>query len=162
MKSMCQDARRNSPSVADWSPTSLCIRTTSLIASSSTARSRSAESCPVAKPSRASRSSGGRSRLPTWSARNGGLSRGMLVQAQELPCVSLVDPVALGARDVEHQVRSGYVGVAGDHGRDHSGAPLAGRELDLQVSLLEEALIDAVREERRWDAGGVLNSHAVG
>src|ERR687895_2172536 len=101
MKSMCQEARRNSPSVADWSPTSPCIRTTSRIASSSTARSCSAESCPVAKPSRASRSSGGRSRLPTWSARNGGLSPGMLVQAQELPCVALVDPLALGAGDVE-------------------------------------------------------------
>ena len=25
MKSMCQEARRNSPSVADWRPTSSCI-----------------------------------------------------------------------------------------------------------------------------------------
>ena len=32
MKSMCQEVRRNSPSVADCSPTSSCIRTTSRIA----------------------------------------------------------------------------------------------------------------------------------
>ena len=32
MKSMCHDARRNSPSVADWRPTSSCIRTASRIA----------------------------------------------------------------------------------------------------------------------------------
>ena len=34
-----EEVRRNSPSVADWSPTSRCIATTSRIASSSTARS---------------------------------------------------------------------------------------------------------------------------
>ena len=28
MKSMCHDPRRSSPSVADWRPTSSCIRTT--------------------------------------------------------------------------------------------------------------------------------------
>ena len=43
MKSMCQDARRNSPSVADWRPTSSCIRTTSRIDSSSICFSSSAE-----------------------------------------------------------------------------------------------------------------------
>ena len=37
MKSMCHDARRNSPSVAERSPTSSCLRTTSRIASSSIA-----------------------------------------------------------------------------------------------------------------------------
>ena len=35
MKSMCQEARRNSPSVTDCSPASSCMRTTSRIASSS-------------------------------------------------------------------------------------------------------------------------------
>src|ERR671930_583481 len=39
MKSMCHEARRNSPSVADCRPTSSCVRTISRIASSSTARS---------------------------------------------------------------------------------------------------------------------------
>src|SRR5215216_785933 len=74
MKSMCQEARRNSPSVAVRSPTSSCIFTTSRIASSSTARSSSSSSRPSACAARASSSRCGRSRLPTWSARNGGVS----------------------------------------------------------------------------------------
>ena len=53
MKSMCHEARRNSPSVADCRPTSSCIRTTSRIASSSTARSSSASRRPAAARSRA-------------------------------------------------------------------------------------------------------------
>src|SRR3954466_7778759 len=72
MKSMCQVARRNSPSVTDWSPTSSCMRTTSSIAASSAAFRPSSSSLPAACASRASCSSGGRSRLPTWSARYGG------------------------------------------------------------------------------------------
>ncbi len=39
MKSMCHEARRNSPSVADRRPTASCIRTASRIASSSSPRS---------------------------------------------------------------------------------------------------------------------------
>src|SRR6266498_298848 len=72
---MCQEVRRNSPSVADCSPTSSCILTTSVMASSSAARSSSAVTRPAAKSSRAFSSAGGRRRLPTWSARNGGVSR---------------------------------------------------------------------------------------
>ena len=79
MKSMCQDARRNSPSVADWSPTSSCMRTTSRIESSSIDFSSSAEMRSAAKSSRALSRRSGRSRLPTWSARKGGLSRGMIL-----------------------------------------------------------------------------------
>src|SRR3954454_22378721 len=75
MKSMCQVARRNSPSVAALSPTSSCSLTASRIASSSTARSSSASILSLAKSSRACRSAGGRSRLPTWSARKGGFVR---------------------------------------------------------------------------------------
>src|SRR5919197_2775904 len=75
MKSMCQEVRRNSPSVAERSPTSRCILTTSRIAASSTARSASSSMRPAACSSRAWSSSGGRSRLPTWSARNGGVLR---------------------------------------------------------------------------------------
>src|SRR5918994_663774 len=74
MKSMCQEARRNSPSVTVRSPTSSCIFTTSRIASSSTARSSPSSSLPSACAARASSSRCGRSRLPTWSARNGGVS----------------------------------------------------------------------------------------
>src|ERR671915_327299 len=149
MKSMCQEARRNSPSVADWSPTFLCIRTTSRIASSSTARSRSAETCPAAKPSRASRSSGGRSRLPTWSARNGGLSRGMLVQAQQLACVALVDPLALGARDVERvDVRDR---VADERALHRVEGHVAREEHVLGA----EELVRATQRVRRTEDGGV-------
>src|SRR6266511_167851 len=77
MKSMCQEARRNSPSVADCRPTSRCIATTSRVASSSTARSSSSGMRPAAWSSRAWSSRRGRSRLPTWSARNGGVVRPM-------------------------------------------------------------------------------------
>src|SRR3954452_15470635 len=72
MKSMCQDARRNSPSVAVARPTSRCMRTASAIAASSTPRSAASSISPAACRARASRSPCGRSRLPTWSARNGG------------------------------------------------------------------------------------------
>ena len=53
-------------------PDLLLHATASRIASSSTARSAAASMRPAAKASRASSSRGGRSRLPTWSARNGG------------------------------------------------------------------------------------------
>ena len=75
MKSMCQEARRNSPSVAERSPTSSCTRTTSRIASSSIPRSSSSSMRPALWSSRACSSRGGRSRLPTWSARKGGRVR---------------------------------------------------------------------------------------
>ena len=76
MKSMCHVARRNSPSVADLQADVLLqLAPTSRIASSSTARSSSASILSSAKSSRACSSVGGRSRLPTWSARNGGVSR---------------------------------------------------------------------------------------
>src|SRR4051812_20537638 len=78
MKSMCHELRRNSPSVAERRPASAWSPTTSRIASSSTARRRSAAIRPSANRARASCSSGGRSRLPTWSARNGGVVRGAI------------------------------------------------------------------------------------
>src|SRR5712691_10984751 len=78
MKSMCQDARRNSPSVAERSPASSCLRTAARIESSSTARSCAASILPCASSSRARSSSGGRRRLPTWSARNGGVVRTLI------------------------------------------------------------------------------------
>ena len=74
-KSKCHQARRNSPSVTAFSPTASCFFTTSRIARSSTARNSSAPMLPSARAARASFSSGGRSRLPTSSARNGGLAR---------------------------------------------------------------------------------------
>src|SRR3954462_7687572 len=72
MKSMCHDVRRNSPSVAVRSPASRWSATTSRMAASSTSRRPGSSSSRAWCRARASRSSGGRSRLPTWSARNGG------------------------------------------------------------------------------------------
>src|SRR5918994_404289 len=85
MKSMCHDARRNSPSVADCRPTSSCIFTTSAMARSSIARRSSAVMRPEVASSRAWRTSGGRSRLPTWSARNGGVVRSGMSQLLSRP-----------------------------------------------------------------------------
>src|SRR6185312_3898056 len=75
MKSMCQEARRNSPSVAAGNPTDSCIRTTSRIAPSSTVRNPSSDIRPAAWSALARCRRPGRSRLPTWSPRKGGRSR---------------------------------------------------------------------------------------
>ena len=82
MKSVCHSARRNSPSVAERSPAASCIATASRIASSSARVSWSAVMVPAAWSARARSSAGGRSRLPTWSARNGGVVRGAMAPAQ--------------------------------------------------------------------------------
>src|SRR6266513_2868321 len=63
MKSMCHQSRRNSPSVTDWMPTDSCSFTTSRM---------SLSWISLRFFARASCRSWGRSRLPTWSARNGG------------------------------------------------------------------------------------------
>src|SRR5437016_6280621 len=81
MKSMCHDARRNSPSVAACRPTSSCIFTIARIASSSSERSSAASILPAARSSRAWSRWRGRSRLPTWSARKGGVVRSDTVRA---------------------------------------------------------------------------------
>src|ERR1700719_2350230 len=70
---MCQEPRRNSPSVMPCRPASSCIRTAPEMHASSMARSSAADIAPSLNRSRARRSSGGRSKLPTWSARDGGL-----------------------------------------------------------------------------------------
>ncbi len=48
MKSVCHSVRRNSPSVAERRPVSSCMRTASLIASSSADRSWAAVMVPAA------------------------------------------------------------------------------------------------------------------
>src|SRR5258708_3043274 len=70
---MCQETRRNSPAVIPCRPASSCMRTARKIDASSMVRNSGADISPFLNRSRASNSSGGRSRLPTWSARNGGL-----------------------------------------------------------------------------------------
>src|SRR3954467_14643559 len=105
MKSMCHEARRNSPSVAERSPTSSCLRTTSRMASSSTPRSSSASMSPALKSSRACNSCGGRSRLPTWSARNGGRVRAAMAGSSSgslgFRAPGLLTAGAGGRRDLE-------------------------------------------------------------
>ena len=64
-KSMCHQSRRNSPSVIDERPTDSCSDTAARIDASATARSADRSISPRAARARASRSSGGRSRLPT-------------------------------------------------------------------------------------------------
>ncbi len=76
--------RRNSPSVTALRPTRSCMATAARMQSSSIARSSPSSCGPrwrsaVCAPSRRSRASlsfCGRSRLPTWSARNGGRGAG--------------------------------------------------------------------------------------
>src|SRR5687768_7681195 len=65
--------RRNSPSVMTPRPQSCCSRTTSPMASSCTARSSASGICRIECLRKASRSFLGRSRLPIWSARAGGV-----------------------------------------------------------------------------------------
>src|SRR5450759_4523445 len=74
-ESKCHQERRNSPSVASLRPTSCCFLTIFSISRSSTALSASAEISPLACLARASFSGAVRSRLPTMSARNGGVLR---------------------------------------------------------------------------------------
>src|SRR5882672_551985 len=73
-KSRCQKSRRYSPSVMPRRPIASCFATASRMHSSSTAFSQSAGSFPPLARARAATSPGGRSRLPTWSARKGGLA----------------------------------------------------------------------------------------
>src|SRR5262249_29339880 len=74
-KSKCHQERRNSPSVASPRPSSSCFLMTVSISPSSTALSSAAVLAPFSRLVRASLSAAGRRKLPTWSARNGGLVR---------------------------------------------------------------------------------------
>src|SRR5215468_2421140 len=74
-KSKCHQERRNSPSVASFSPISSCFLTIFSISRSSTAISAAASISFRARLARASLSGAVRSRLPTWSARKGGVLR---------------------------------------------------------------------------------------
>src|SRR5947207_195935 len=83
-KSVCHDARRYSPSVTDLSPAASCLRMTAAISRSSTSLSAAASISPRSRLARASFSAAERNRLPTWSARNGGLVRSIDESAPHL------------------------------------------------------------------------------
>src|SRR6516225_1282067 len=72
-KSKCHHDRRNSPSVATFSPTSSCFFMIFSISRSSTSASCAALIAPFSRFARASFNGAVRNRLPTMSARNGGL-----------------------------------------------------------------------------------------
>src|SRR5947207_9046969 len=97
------------------SPIASCMRTISAIARSSTVRSSALEISRFWDRSRAASSSGGRRKLPTWSARNGGWVRKLIVCSHsrilevldlvELDIVELaIDQLTLADVDVLHDV----------------------------------------------------------
>src|SRR5262249_41629433 len=84
-ESRCHEPRLNSPSVTRRNPSSSCSRTTSRIASCWMRLSSDAVSAPCSAARRAAMRASGRIRLPTWSARKGGVVRsdmGRLVDRQ--------------------------------------------------------------------------------
>src|SRR4029434_11191161 len=90
-KSMWKYVRRNSPSVIPAKPASSWKRTMSRIALSSASRSAGRGISPLANRSRAARSSDGRRKLPTWSARKGGAVRNVMTQSPEKYATSIDD-----------------------------------------------------------------------
>src|SRR3984885_166878 len=82
-KSKCHHERRNSPSVASFNPSEACLCTTFSISMSSILRRSSAEISPFSSLARASLILGGRSRLPTSSAREGGFVLCMLLLPED-------------------------------------------------------------------------------
>ncbi len=110
-KSRCHQERRNSPSVTAWRPTSSCFLMTRSISRSSTAVNSAAVISPLARFSRATLSAAGRSRLPTWSARNGGLVRciGWLSSAFSSAALSVFPfvPAQAGTQLFWNSVRQG-------------------------------------------------------
>ena len=98
-KSKCHHERRNSPSVASLRPISSCFVMIFSISGSSTALSCGGMISPFARLARASLSGAVRNRLPTWSARNGGLDVASLLSRSL--CLGLTAQSAVDAHDVE-------------------------------------------------------------
>src|SRR5262245_22260816 len=102
-KSKCHQERRNSPSVASFRPTEACRCTTFSISRSSALRRSSGVISPFSSLARASLMRGGRNRLPTSSARNGGLVLCMVSTPINL--------VRGGAGDAEIAFEHGGIGL---------------------------------------------------
>src|SRR6516164_4352752 len=118
MKSRCHDWRLYSPSVASLSPTSSWRRTTSRIAACWMRSSSSDSISPFSARSRAAMSASDRMRLPTCSARNGGLLRPMLMVARFGPrTIAHAPSVSCRLRRRGHHGRFAMkAGVASDQG----------------------------------------------
>src|SRR5262245_37545589 len=130
MKSRCQEWRLYSPSVTSLSPSSSCSRTTSRIAACWIRLSSASEISFFSAFSRASMRAAGRMRLPTCSARKGGLVRSMRVGLQgsgppTASCRTIAHAVALSCRLRRRPAREGLAakgpiqlaGVAPDSAR---------------------------------------------
>src|SRR5882757_2480911 len=103
-KSKCHHERRNSPSVASLKPICACLCTTFSISLSSTLRKSSAVSSPFSSLARASLMRGGRSRLPTSSARKGALVRCMVYSRKLMSRRTRDAEIALQHRGVRLQL----------------------------------------------------------
>src|SRR3954470_7251576 len=161
MKSMCHEARRNSPSVAERSPASCWSRMTSRMASSSTERSSLASMSPFTNRSRASSSTGGRSREPTWSARYGGVSRRAMGTAflDRVVTRGLLDrdPAELGELLERGRAAEAAPARLLDAAERHLRLVVQGGGVDVADAGLEPACDvpgggDAAREDRRGEA----------
>src|SRR6516165_6659734 len=102
-KSKCHQERRNSPSVASFSPTDACLCTTFSISESSILRNSPGEISPFSNLARASLMRAGLSRLPTSSARNGGFVRCMVLLPKSSMC--------RGAGDAEMALECRRIGL---------------------------------------------------
>ena len=60
-----------------------------------------------------------------------------------------------GGQEHGDRIGAGDLNVARDDRGDRLGATLAWLDFDVETLLLEEALLDAVRQERRGDSGGL-------
>src|SRR3954465_13819013 len=167
MKSMCQKSRRNSPSVTAGMPTDSCSATTSRMQRSCTAFRASCVISPFFALARASWSSCGRSRLPTWSARNGGfmaalLSGGLLRRLFECECF-------VGRFPREFRLLAAEVAVGGgllvDRAQqvEHLDDAL-GPQVEVGLHELREFVVgDLARAVRRHhDAGRLRDADGVG
>src|SRR4051794_8797102 len=164
MKSMCHDVRRSSPSVTVRRPASRCSAMTSRIASSSAARRTAASMSPALKAARARRSASGRRRLPTWSARKGGVVRAvMLGELLRSGGRGSAGPLHVaGAQRDALDPRRQHCGLVVDRAdvAEHARGQLAG-ERALAGDALELALAGALDDAPRavgvvGDRGGTL------
>src|SRR5260370_15697029 len=106
-KSKCHQERRNSESVACFRTIEACLCTTFSISRSSALRRSPAVISPFSSLARASLMRGGRNRLPTSSAREGGLVRCMVVNSREF------NSMCGSARDAKEAFEHGGIGLQG-------------------------------------------------
>src|SRR5437763_5196240 len=125
MKSRCQKSRRYSPSVTTRRPSDSCFATAARMTRSSASLSCAAVMVRELALVRASRSSGGRSRLPTWSARNGGVvTRARSVEDHAAVDVEgLAGDVARAGRGEEDREGGHVLRIVGTPERDRRVAP---------------------------------------